>query len=185
LANLSAFAGNLLFLDKYLRVNKKWLPYLIIAALGIVLFVIKRFTNEAKTAPKSTNNQRINQRAPELGEKGDPASGTGVNRNHGFDRRVSYIEYTQHAKCRMQCRKISQAEVEEIMQNGKINYNKSDVNARPCPSYALEGTTQDDQRVRIVFGQCDLKTKVITCIDLGTDWECHCPGDDDKYKNRK
>ncbi len=45
-----------------------------------------------------------------------------VNRNRGFDRRVSYIEYTEHAKCRMQCRKISQAEVEEIMRDGKINY---------------------------------------------------------------
>jgi hypothetical protein len=109
---------------------------------------------------------------------------TAVNRDHGFDRRVSYIEYTQHAKCRMQCRQITQAEVEEIMKDGEINYKKTDVNARPCPAYALEGVTADNQRVRIVFGQCDLKTKVITCIDLNTDWECHCPGDDNKYKNK-
>jgi len=84
----------------------------------------------------------------------------------------------------MQCRKISQAEVEEIMQEGKINYNKSNVDARPCPTYALEGVTRDNQSVRIVFGQCDLKTKVITVIDLDTDWSCDCPGDDNKYKNR-
>jgi hypothetical protein len=84
----------------------------------------------------------------------------------------------------MECRKISQAEVEEIMKDGKINYNKSNMNARPCPSYAVEGVTRDDQFVRIVFGQCDMKTKVITVIDLNTDWTCHCPGDDDKYKNR-
>ncbi|MEI9911430.1 MAG: hypothetical protein WDO71_18300 [Bacteroidota bacterium] len=61
------------------------------------------------------------------------------------------------------------------MQNGKINYNKSNVEARPCPAYALEGVTKDDQLVRIVFGQCDLKTKVITVIDLNTDWSCDCP----------
>lgn len=84
----------------------------------------------------------------------------------------------------MACRKISQTEVEEIMKDGKINYNKSDAKASPCPVYALEGITKDDQKVRIVFGQCDYKTKVITCIDLNTDWECHCPGDDDKYKNK-
>ena len=42
----------------------------------------------------------------------------------------------------MQCRHISQQEVEEIMQDGKINYNKTDVNAGPCPSYALEGITK-------------------------------------------
>ena len=85
-----------------------------------------------------------------------------VNRNRGFDRRISYIEYTEHAKCRMECRKISQAEVQEIMQEGKINYTKSDVKDKPCPTYALEGITHDDQRVSIVFAQCDLKTKVVT-----------------------
>lgn len=83
----------------------------------------------------------------------------------------------------MQCRKISQEEVKEIMQNGKINYNKSDIKAHPCPEYALEGMTSDDQRVRIIFAQCDTKTKVVTCIDLGTEWECDCPGDENKKRN--
>jgi Domain of unknown function (DUF4258) len=111
-------------------------------------------------------------------------STSGANRDRGFDRRTSYIEYTEHARCRMECRHISPEEVEEIMQDGKVNYNKSDVNAKPCPAYALEGITKDDQRVRIVFGQCDQKTKVITVIDLNTDWSCDCSGDDTKYKNR-
>lgn len=84
----------------------------------------------------------------------------------------------------MECRHISREEVEEIMKDGRINYNKSDVDAKPCPAYALEGITKDDQRVRIVFGQCDEKTRVITAIDLNTDWSCDCSGDDTKYKNR-
>jgi hypothetical protein len=151
--------------------NRKWIPYIIILVLGVILFFVKR-CDTGKTRPDNTREKKT-----------DPASG--VNRNHGFDRRISYIEYTQHAKCRMQCRKISQAEVEQIMKEGTVNYRKSDVDDKPCPTYALEGTTQDDQRVRIVFAQCDQKTKVVTCIDLGTDWECHCPGDDDKYKNRR
>lgn len=148
--------------------NRKWIPYLIILVLAIILFFVKRNQPEDKTRPKVTTDKKDN-----------------VNRNRGFDRRVSYIEYTEHAKCRMQCRKISQAEVEEIMKEGKINYTKSDVNDRPCPTYALEGVTQDNQRVRIVFAQCDLKTKVITSIDLNTDWECHCPGDDGSSKKNK
>jgi hypothetical protein len=150
--------------------NKKWMPYLLIAVAGIALFFVKR-------CKSNTSKQDVTHTT-----RKDPASD--VDRNRGFDRRISYIEYTQHAKCRMECRHISQAEVEEIMQDGKINYAKSDVNGRPCPSYALEGLTKDDQRVRIVFGQCDEKTKVITVIDLNTDWTCDCPGDDDKYKNR-
>jgi hypothetical protein len=148
--------------------NKKWVPLAIVIVLGLVLFAVNKWLPEDKKKPKTTTDSPDSHRA-------DPSSE--VNRNRGFDRRVSYIEYTRHAKCRMQCRQISQAEVEEIMKGGIINYKKSDVNDRPCPTYALEGITQDDQKVRIVFAQCDLKTKVVTCIDLNTDWECHCPGD--------
>jgi len=164
-----------LFLTKRLIVNRKMLPLLLIIVLGIILFFVKRFTgnNRADAGSQAT---KINQASD-------------VDRNRGFDRRVSYLEYTEHAKCRMECRKITQSEVEEIMRGGKINYAKSDVNQKPCPTYALEGITHDNQRVRIVFAQCDFKTKVVTSIDLETDWECHCPGDDSgstgsPHKNR-
>lgn len=145
------------------------MPWLIILVLAVVLFFIRRNSEDnvagSKTAVKNDNQA--------------------VNRNRGFDRRISFIEYTEHAKCRMQCRKISQAEVQEIMKEGKINYAKSDVKDKPCPTYALEGITHDDQRVRIVFAQCDLKTKVVTSIDLDTDWECHCPGDNNERASKK
>ena len=149
--------------------NKKWLPVLIILILAVLLFIVNRSLDSRDTDTK---------KKPENTTTSDPA--TNPNRNRGFDRRTSFIEYTAHAKCRMKCRKISQAEVEEIMRDGKINYSKSNVNARPCPEYALEGVTSDDQRVRIVFAQCDYTTKVVTSIDLDTEWECHCPGDEKK-----
>lgn len=139
------------------------MPWLVIIVLAVVLFFVRRNSPEEKTAS--------NKKAGSAGT---------VNRDRGFDRRVSYLEYTEHAKCRMKCRKITQSEVEEIMKGGKINYAKSNVKARPCPTYALEGITSDRQRVRIVFAQCDFKTKVVTSIDLDTDWECHCAGDDKK-----
>jgi hypothetical protein len=86
-----------------------------------------------------------------------------VDRDKGFDRRISYLEYSKHAKCRMECRRISQAEVEEIMQDGKINYNKSDLQNARCPRYALEGITGDNQKTRIVFAQCNDKTNRCYC----------------------
>ena len=143
--------------------------------MAIAVIVIKKYQKKNAPAPKPTitNNNKPN----------DPGSNK-TERDKGFDRRTSYLEYSNHAKCRMQCRKISQAEVEEIMQDGKINYNKSDVQNTRCPRYALEGVTRDDQRVRIVYAQCNESTTVVTVIDLETDFECHCPGDDDKYKNR-
>ncbi|HOZ68878.1 MAG TPA: DUF4258 domain-containing protein [Chitinophagaceae bacterium] len=156
--------------------NKKWVPYLLMGLMLLVIIVVKQCRNSPSPAPKPvvTDNNRPK----------DPASNP-TDRDKGFDRRVSYLEYSNHAKCRMQCRKISQAEVEEIMRDGKINYNKSDLQNARCPRYAVEGLTRDDQRVRIVYAQCNDKTVVVTVIDLETDFKCDCPGDDDKYKNKK
>ena len=130
--------------------------------LALVVVALRRCRNN-NTADKSANTQNEKE----------------VNRDRGFDRRTSYLEYTKHAQCRMECRHIDSSEVEEIMRIGSINYRKSDVKAHPCPTYAIEGTTHDQQHVRIVFAQCDNKTKVVTTIDLDHEWECHCPGDPD------
>lgn len=151
------------------------MPYVLMLLMVIVIIVIKQCNNnpEPSPKPKVTNTDKPK----------DPASNP-TDRDKGFDRRTSYLDYSNHAKCRMQCRKISKSEVEEIMQEGKINYNKSDLQNARCPRYAVEGVTKDDQRVRIVFAQCNDKTVVVTVIDLETDFKCDCPGDDDKYKNR-
>lgn len=146
---------------------KKTASYILILVLAVVFIVVKKCKENGTVSTKTTTNKR-----------------TTSERENGFDRSVSFLEYSNHAKCRMQCRKISQAEVEEIMKDGKINYNKSDLQNARCPRYAVEGVTQDDQRVRIVFAQCNEKTEVVTVIDLDTEWECHCPGDDKKYENK-
>lgn len=158
-----------------MKVNKKWVPIALILLMAVAVIVIKQCKNSKEPAPKPnvTNNDRPK----------DPASNK-TDRDKGFDRRTSLLAYSNHAKCRMQCRKISQKEVEEIMREGKINYNKSDLQNARCPRYAVEGVTNDNQRVRIVYAQCNESTTVVTVIDLDTDFECHCPGDDDKYKNR-
>ena len=121
-----------------------------------MVFILKRWGAKANTKPTTTTET-------------DRA---------GFNRSVSLLRYSQHAKCRMDCRHITQDEVEDIMRGGKINYNKSDLKNARCPRYALEGITKDDQRVRIVYAQCNEATTVVTVIDLDTDFECHCPGDD-------
>jgi hypothetical protein len=110
----------------------------------------------------------------------DQSNLTHTVRKRGFDRRISTLEYTQHARCRMDCRHISKNDINDIMLNGEINYAKTDVNDMPCPTYALQGLTNDGQRLRVIFAQCETKTKVVTCYDLEKDFECHCPGDEKK-----
>ncbi len=78
----------------------------------------------------------------------------------------------------MECRNISESEVEQILSKGIINESKSkeaDAEASgQCPTFALEGKTDDGQTVRIVFGACEKITKVITVIDLDTEHQCDC-----------
>ena len=153
---------------------KKAAPLILVALLAVLLFGIRQCKSGQAVKPKATET------TTQPGKTDNEV----VDRDKGFDRRVSYLEYSNHADCRMDCRHINKSEVEDIMRNGHINYNKSDLDNARCPRYALEGITNDNQRVRIVFAQCDTKTEVVTVIDLGTEWPCACPGDDDKYKNR-
>lgn len=98
--------------------------------------------------------------------------------NQKGDWRHHKLIYTKHARCRMECRDISEEEVAYILEKGIVNAEKSkeesDEAEGHCPSFALDGNTKDGQHVRIVFGACDKITKVITCIDLGVEHRCNC-----------
>src|ERR1700712_2390048 len=81
---------------------------------------------------------------------------------------------TRHARCRMDCRHITKTEIHEVLDSGTINYAKSEPNAQPDPKYAMEGVTHDHQHVRIVVAPSGDELILITCIDLGVEWQCHC-----------
>jgi len=81
---------------------------------------------------------------------------------------------TKHAKCRMSCRQVSDDEIMEALDEGSINYRKSDTHDKPCPTYAVEDRSEDGQLLRIVFAACSHETKVVTVIDLENDYSCNC-----------
>lgn len=91
-----------------------------------------------------------------------------------FNRNLRPLIYTKHARCRMGCRQIDATEVEQILEEGTINIEKSDPDGKPDPKYALEGRTKDNQQVRIIFAPAAKGMVVITCIDLKEEWECNC-----------
>lgn len=88
--------------------------------------------------------------------------------------RAKRLDYTRHGRCRMTCRNIREAEVEQILREGRVDRSRTRMDGE-CPSYAVEGTTEDGQRVRIVYADCPAETRVVTAIDLGEDWPCDCP----------
>lgn len=92
------------------------------------------------------------------------------------------LEYSKHAACRMECRHITESEIRELLGKGeslgkgKVNYDKSQVHDKPCPSYAIEGTTTSGKKLRIVIADCDTISRVVTAIDLKMENDsCDCP----------
>lgn len=83
--------------------------------------------------------------------------------------------YTRHARCRMDCRHISENDIREVLREGHINEAKSKQEPGKCPAYAIEEDRhKDGVRLRIVFAKCDHETKVVTCIDRDHEFECEC-----------
>ena len=97
-----------------------------------------------------------------------------INNNDPINRNETHLIYTRHARCRMDCRHITETEIKEILQHGEIDYKKSEPNGHPDPKYALEGNTNEGQHLRIIFAPTDRGLIVITCIELGVEWQCDC-----------
>ena len=87
----------------------------------------------------------------------------------------THLIYTRHARCRMDCRHISEDDIREVLREGHINEAKSKQESGKCPTYAIEEDRhKDGVRLRIVFAKCDHETKVVTCIDRDHEFECEC-----------
>ncbi len=134
--------------------NQRWAPLILVIVLLAVLFGIKQFT--------ATDSQKDKAKLE--------ANTKGLNRN------PSKIEYSRHARCRMECRHINPKEVEQILKEGTINYRKSEIGKLPdCKrKYAVEGVTYEGQKVRIIFAPCGSEVTVVTVIDIAKDWPCQC-----------
>ncbi len=136
--------------------GQRWGPVISVVLLLVVLFLVKQCSNkDAADEPEVTET---------------------TQKQVGLNRNPANINYSKHARCRMDCRHIDEAEVEDLLQHGAINYKKSEIGDRPdCRrKYAVEGTTRDGQRVRIIFAPCRNEVTVVTVIDIGKEWPCDC-----------
>ncbi|MFY7965375.1 MAG: DUF4258 domain-containing protein [Chitinophagaceae bacterium] len=139
--------------------NKKAFPYILLLVLCVVVFLFKTCNKSNHT--KTNNNTKT------------------AKEQRGLNRNPSHINYSKHAKCRMDCRHIDELEIKDMLANGTINYKKSDLQKKDCQKrYAVEGYSKDKQHLRIIVAPCADEVTIITCIDLDTEWECHCEGDE-------
>ncbi len=144
------------------------MPYILLVAAALLLFFIKRNQRGNTSHLPATEQTSDRITVPALipaAEKDD--------RVDGFNRNTDNLIFSKHAKCRMDCRKIDESEIREILKNGKINYNKIQ-NDKRGKTYPVEGFTHDKQHVRIVFAPIGEGLVVVTVIDLEREWKCDC-----------
>lgn len=147
---------------------KKYLPYIFLVAAALLLFFIKRNQRGAAPVKPATGQADNRVTVPAVvpaGEKPEEIE--------GFNRNTTNLVFSKHAKCRMDCRKIDESEIREILKNGTVNKKKIQRDKRGM-TYPVEGTTHDGQRVRIVFAPKGDALVVVTVIDLGKEWSCDC-----------
>lgn len=96
------------------------------------------------------------------------------NNNNKDSFRDKPVQYTRHARCLMNCKHISDKEIEKLISKGKLNSKESFPKDKPCPTFAVEGLTADSQSVRIIVGECAGVARVITVIDLAKERKCNC-----------
>lgn len=52
-------------------------------------------------------------------------SSVGNTKDQNSYRDISHLILTKHAKCRMDCRHITEQEIKEVINTGNVNYSKS------------------------------------------------------------
>jgi Domain of unknown function (DUF4258) len=167
--------------------NSKVLPLVLLVVMAVFAIVrLAKKNNHQNRQQDRTRKEQPVAKDPGSGgrtQDNDPNSPGNVrtNRNASFNRQPQQVNYSKHARCRMGCRHIDGDEVAEMLREGAVNIHKSDMRAQPDPRYAIEGTTRDGQKVRIIVAQGARTSTIVTVIDLGTDWECDCPGDERKH----
>ena len=88
----------------------------------------------------------------------------------------SSFKFSDHAKCILECKHITEEEVREVLKNGDVNFSESDTRGVPCPSYAIEGTSHNKKiRVLVTIFERDSTAEITTAINLeaGKD-TCRC-----------
>ena len=140
---------------------KKYLPFIFLAAAALLFYWIK------------THQRGSSLYIPVETETPVPETERRVAANEPFDRNITNISYSKHARCRMECRHIDESEVKEILKEGVINYSKVEEDEKG-KTFPLEGVTHDRQHVRIVIAPHAASLVVVTVIDLDTEWQCNC-----------
>lgn len=85
------------------------------------------------------------------------------------------LTFSDKATCLMECENITKDAIDDLLENGDVNFGESDVRGGPCPSYVIEGETTDGRSLRLEFVKCDSIAELILASDINKKGDCNCP----------
>lgn len=85
------------------------------------------------------------------------------------------MEYSAKSDCLIKCLNLTEGELKQILKSGKVNYDVSEVHAKPYATYAVDGVTSTGSKYRITIADADTVSQVIAIVDLkSTTNSCNC-----------
>lgn len=154
-------------------------PTALLPLLALLLFACGR---DSKPIGSPSQQQPAKLEMPQEYDRQNttPAAGRAPKASNAPDPVLRYqgkeVRITKHGKCRMQCRLLDMQEIQDVLDNGRINVKKTGQNDKPgqCPTTAIEHKTRDGQNTRIIVSVCGDHCNLVTAIDLDTEHKCNC-----------
>ncbi len=85
-----------------------------------------------------------------------------------------HFEMSHKAACKLKCLKLTNTGFKIELQGYQVNYDLSDVHAKPCGSYFIEGKDKSKAAFELVIRDCDTITKIDDIRILDPKITCHC-----------
>jgi hypothetical protein len=82
-------------------------------------------------------------------------------------------EQSEKFNCEMQQFSISDADVDKVMHNGKVNFEKSEVRQKPCGHYFVEGETKTGSPITFQIDDCDTISRFVSILFEGQKSNCN------------
>lgn len=70
--------------------------------------------------------------------------------------------YSEKAKCQLQCLAITESKLNQSLENGKINYDESDVRKEPYGYYTIESVLEAKDSIKVLIEDKDSVSSIVS-----------------------
>ncbi len=88
--------------------------------------------------------------------------------------KLQYMVFSDKAKCQLTCLGLTEQAFKTELNKCRVNYDMTDIQAKPCGKYFVEGIKKQELKFSVLFEDCDTLSKVIELNISNKDQACDC-----------